>query len=65
MGGLAVDLGIDADLTGYAREIGRVEHRLLWAGQQGLDVPPYILTALQESLELYRGRVDRALLSAT
>ena len=39
MGRVAIDLGIDADLAGYAREIGRVEHRLLWADQQGHGLP--------------------------
>ena len=56
MGGVVVDLGIDADLEGYAREIGRVESRLLWAERQGMDFPPYILKALKESVELYRER---------
>ena len=56
MGGVVVDLGIDADLEGYAREIGRVESRLLWAERQGMDFPPYILKALKESVEMYRER---------
>ena len=56
MGGVVIDLGIDADLEGYAREIGRVESRLLWAQRQGMDFPPYILKALKESVELYRER---------
>jgi hypothetical protein len=56
MGRVAVDLGIDADLAGYAREIGRVEQRLLWAHRQGLAFPPYILKALRESVELYAER---------
>ena len=56
MGGVVVDLGIDADLEGYAREIGRVESRLLWAERQGMEFPPYILKALKESVELYRER---------
>jgi hypothetical protein len=56
MGGVVIDLGIDADLEGYAREIGRVESRLLWAQRQGMDFPPYILRALKESVELYRER---------
>jgi hypothetical protein len=56
MGGVVVDLGIDADMEGYAREIGRVESRLLWAERQGMDFPPYILKALKESVELYRER---------
>ena len=56
MGGVVIDLGIDADLEGYAREIGRVESRLLWAERQGMDFPPYILKALKESVEMYRER---------
>jgi len=61
MGGVAVDLGINADLAGYAREIGRVETRLLWAHKQGMEFPPYILKALRESVDLYRERADRGL----
>lgn len=54
MGGVAVDLGLDKDLEGYAREIGRVESRLLWAHKHGMQFPPYILKALQESVQLHR-----------
>jgi hypothetical protein len=54
MGGVAIDLGLDRDLAGYAREIGRVERRLLWAHRQGMQFPPYIFKALQESVGLYR-----------
>ena len=61
MGGVMVDLGIDEDLNGYAREIGRVENRLLWAHRQGMDFPPYILKALRESVDLYRERLQRGL----
>jgi hypothetical protein len=61
MGKVAVDLGIDSDLAGYAREIGRVENRLLWAERQGMDFPPYILKALKESVELYQERMSRGL----
>lgn len=56
MGQVAAELGIDVDLAGYAREIGRVEQRLLWAHRQGLAFPPYILKALRESVELYAER---------
>ena len=56
MGQVAAELGIDADLAGYAREIGRVEQRLLWAHRQGLSFPPYILKSLRESVELYAER---------
>ncbi len=64
MGGVVTDLGLDADLQGYAREIGRVESRLLWAHRQGMDFPPYILKALRESVDLYRERIERGLAPA-
>src|SRR6478672_6526314 len=61
MGGVVVQLGLDDDLAGYAREVGRVESRLLWAHKQGMQFPPYILKALKESVELYRERLARGL----
>jgi hypothetical protein len=61
MGGVMADLGLDDDLEGYAREVGRVENRLLWADKQGMEFPPYILKALKESVELYRERLARGL----
>ena len=57
MGGLITALGLDADLEGYAREVGRLESRLLWANRQGMEFPPYILRALRESVELYQERL--------
>jgi hypothetical protein len=59
LGAVISDLGVDADLEGFAREVGRVESRLLWAHRHGLDFPPYILTALRESVDLYRERLSR------
>jgi hypothetical protein len=59
MGGVMADLGLDNDLEGYAREVGRVENRLLWAHKQGMEFPPYILKALKESVDLYRERIER------
>jgi hypothetical protein len=59
MGGLIVALGLDADLEGYAREVGRLEARLLWANQNGMEFPPYILKALRESVDLYEERLKR------
>jgi hypothetical protein len=56
MGAVVVDLGLTDDLKAYAREVGRVENRLLWAHKQGMEFPPYILKALKESVELYRER---------
>ena len=64
MGGVLVNLGIDQDVSSYAREIGRVEHRLLWAHRQGMDFPPYILSALRGSVELYQEKRALALTAA-
>jgi hypothetical protein len=61
MGGVMIDLGFDADLVSYAREVGRVESRLLWAHKQGMEFPPYILKALSVSVDLYRERIERGL----
>ena len=60
MGGVIKYLGLDADLEGYAREVGRLEARLLWANKNGMDFPPYILRALKESVELYEEQQRRA-----
>ena len=57
MGEVIVRLGFDADLEDYAREIGRLEARLLWASEKGMQFPPYVLKALRESLELAQTRV--------
>ncbi len=59
MGGVVVQLGLDSDLEGYAREVGRVETRLLWANKQGMEFPPYILRALRESVDLYQEQLSR------
>jgi hypothetical protein len=61
MGEVMTDLGLADNLEGYAREVGRVENRLLWAHRQGMDFPPYILKALKESVDLYRERLQRGL----
>lgn len=54
MGQLIGTLGFENDLEDYAREIGRLEARLLWANQKGLQFPPYVLKALREAVELAR-----------
>ncbi len=59
MGGVVLDLGLNDDLEGYAREIGRVEARLLWANKKGMEVPSYIVKALRESVDLYREKLSR------
>ena len=52
MGQLIGELGFDRDLEDYAREIGRLEARLLWASSKGMQFPPYVLKALREAVEL-------------
>ena len=56
MGGVVTALGFDTDLDKYAREVGRIEAQLLWAHEQGMDFPPYVMRALRESIDLYRER---------
>lgn len=61
MGGVLVGLSMDEELEIYAKEIGRLEARLLWANRNGMEFPPYFLKALRESVEMYRaqGNFDR------
>lgn len=59
-GGVVMALGLNDDLEAYAREVGRVEARLLWAHKKGMDFPPYVLKALKESVELYQERHSSA-----
>lgn len=56
MGGVLTGLGMDAELEIYAKEIGRLEAKLLWANRNGMEFPPYFLKALRESVEMYRGQ---------
>ena len=55
-GGVATELRIDEEMEVYAKEIGRLEAKLLWANKNGMQVPPYFLTALRESVEMYRAQ---------
>ncbi len=60
MGGVMSTLGYDRDLHDYAREVGRLEAKLLWAHHHGMEFPGYVLKALRESVELYAERGLRA-----
>lgn len=55
-GGVATELGIADEMEVYAKEIGRLEAKLLWANQNGMEFPPYFLRALRESVELYQAQ---------
>lgn len=52
MGRVSEILGFANNPEGYAREIGRLEARLLWANDNGMEFPPYVLEAIVESLRL-------------
>ncbi|MFW6597862.1 GTP-binding protein LepA [Propionibacteriaceae bacterium Y2011] len=56
-GGVVVALGLDEKLESYAREIGRLEARLLWAKEKGMEFPPYVLRSLRESVSMYRDEI--------
>lgn len=60
MGGVMVGLGLDEQLAAYAKEIGRLEARLLWANRRGMEYPAYVLDALKDSLAVYRARESLA-----
>ena len=54
-GEVMLTLGISEDAA-FAAQAVRVERELLWAHQQGLDVPPYVLRAFERAVELARAR---------
>lgn len=56
MGAVLVGLSMDEELEIYAKEIGRLEARLLWANRHGMEFPPYFLKALRESVEMYKAQ---------
>ena len=56
LGGVLTTLGMAEDLEIYAKEIGRLEAKVLYAHDKGMDFPPYFLRALRESVDMYRGQ---------
>jgi hypothetical protein len=54
LGGLMIGLGIDLELEKYAKDVGRLEAKLLWANKNGMEFPPYFLEALRQSVDMYR-----------
>ncbi len=51
-GDVARALELDRDLIEVARQVSLVERELLWAQQQGMEIPSYILAALKEGIAL-------------
>ncbi|HSN11895.1 MAG TPA: GTP-binding protein LepA [Propionibacteriaceae bacterium] len=54
LGAVLVGLELDDELARYAKDIGRLEAKLLWANRNGMEFPPYFLEALRQSVDLYR-----------
>jgi hypothetical protein len=54
LGGLMISLEIDQELEKYAKDVGRLEAKLLWANKNGMEFPPYFLEALRQSIDMYR-----------
>ncbi len=50
-GGVLTTLGLDQKVEDFGAQIGLVEHELLWARDQGMRVPDYILAALRDTIE--------------
>lgn len=53
-------LGIAAEPDRFAAQVARVEQELLWARHDGLAVPPYVVAAFRDSVELARARAVRS-----
>ncbi len=54
-GEVMLTLGISEDVD-FAAQAVRVERELLWAHEQGMEVPPYVLRAFRRAVELARTR---------
>ena len=50
-GELMDTLRITPSLDDFAIRVSMVEHELLWAGRQGLDVPPYVVRAFRQAVD--------------
>ncbi len=55
-GAVIVGVGLEDGIEAYARDVGRVEARLLWAHRQGMEVPGYVVRALRDSVDLHSER---------
>ncbi|PRY17257.1 GTP-binding protein LepA [Kineococcus rhizosphaerae] len=55
-GQVLTTLGLDATIEDFGAQIGLVERELLWAREQGMRVPDYILAALRDTVEQFRAQ---------
>lgn len=53
-GGVLTTLGLADKVEDFGAQIGLVERELLWARDQGMRVPDYILAALRDTIEQFR-----------
>lgn len=63
-GGVLTGLGLADDLERTVRDVSRLEHHLLWAQRQGMEVPAYAFKAFRDAADAYRERVATATLAA-
>ncbi|GAA1587175.1 hypothetical protein GCM10009789_45890 [Kribbella sancticallisti] len=59
-GDVAKALEFDRDLLDVARQMSLVERQMLWAQKQGMEIPGYILAALQDAIALGTARREGA-----
>lgn len=55
-GAMLGTLGIAHDADNFAGQISRVERELLWAHKRGLKVPPYVVKAFRDAVEIAEAR---------
>ncbi|MGI4893595.1 MAG: hypothetical protein ACRYF3_00605 [Janthinobacterium lividum] len=61
-GGVLQTLGLADRLEDFTAQIGLVEHELLWAREQGMKVPDYILAAMKDAVEQFKAHGSELLL---
>jgi hypothetical protein len=54
LGGVLSTLGLADKLEDFGAQLGLVERELLWARDEGMKVPDYILAALKDTIEQFR-----------
>ncbi len=59
-GDVMESLGIIDRVESFAEQAGRVERELLWAHEQGMRIPPYVLKAFHEAAGAARARTAGA-----
>ncbi|MEP9362907.1 GTP-binding protein LepA [Nocardioides sp. CN2-186] len=55
-GDMLATLGIADDADTFAGQISRVERELLWAHKRGLKVPPYVVKAFHDAVQIAKSR---------